>query len=131
MEMIRFTTMEIVLFFHTPILLPNLLNIFYSWGKYRFAFPAATKWSQGGLPERKAKGTFLSDPDLSLLSQRKKKVNEFQTIPRMKAVRSLRWALSMKLKIYKDLFGFLLSDPLGFLLGSSGNNGKIKGELQG
>ena len=92
--------------------------IFFSltWSKPSFALPGATKWSQGGISQGRTNGTFLSDPDLFFLSQRKNKINEFQTIPRMNAVHSLRLALSTKLKIYKDLVGPSLSEPFGFLL---------------
>lgn len=48
------------------------LNIFYSWGEERFVLPAAAEWSQGEIPEREAKVTSFPDPDLFLLSQRKK-----------------------------------------------------------
>lgn len=72
-------------------------------------------------------GTFFSDLDLFLLSQRKNKINAFQIISRMKAVHSLRWTLNRMLKKYKDLFGFLLSAPLGFLLAVVGAMAKVRG----
>ena len=50
----------------------------------------------------------------------------------MKAVHSLRLAVSMKLKKKReDLFGFLLSDLLGFLLVIVGAMVKVKGKLYG
>jgi len=60
--------------------------------------PAATKWNKGEIPQRETNGSFFSDHGLFLLSRRKNKINGFQTISRMKAVHSLRWALSTKLK---------------------------------
>lgn len=66
--------------------------------KPRCIVPAATKWSKGEIPQRGTDGSFFSDQDSFLLSQRKNEINEFQRSLKDKSFSHLRWPLSRKSK---------------------------------